>query len=808
MRVPSRRVVQQPGPGQGPKVVGGVGDALVDLAGDLLDRALALGEHDRRSRPGGRWPAPWPPRRSPRTARPWRPGHPSRHPDRSDHVLSILKRLLDELVETLARRCRDVSMELRDRERRRRGPRPLVVRRRPRRRHRARRRPGPVPGPATPHRRRTGLDDRLDGRHPLPRRLHLRQPRARGRRRDVPRVRGRRPRGRRTGPSTPARRSTLAPAIDAAGHRHARPHARPPRLPAARRRRAGGAVLRRVADGRRRSAAPTCSATSTARSSPAPCSGRSARRSSPCPTTSPCTRPTAPGRSARHRRARRGRRPSAPSGPRTRCCASTTRTAFVATLLDGLGQLPHLLPPAARDQPARSPPLPASSPRSPGSISTRSAATLDDGAVARRRPTHRRVRRGARARARCRSSTGACSPAGSAGSSPSIVPSCSSSTRTRTGPTWSASASPSATTACSASSTAGSTPGRRPACPSSRSPLVTADHIDRNGPRRPPGRRVGRRPRPRRHPRRARRPRHRRRPRRAADGDVRTRRTRHERRQHPRRPPATDDVAVLAGGPEDWHAVTGDRSRDRVTTLTDAPAAPVRLGLRENLAQFSLLVAVNALVGGMIGQERTVLPLLAEREFGLTAFTAGLTFIAAFGAVKAVTNFFAGTLSDRYGRKPVLVAGWIIGVPVPLLLIWAPTLGVGHRRQRPARHQPGPHLVHHRHHEDRPRRPGPPRVRHGVQRSRRLRGRRPHRAGHRLHRRQRRPATRALLPRHRLRGARPRPVDPVRPRDPRPRRPRSPRPRPRRSDAQHRARCSVGPASRTRRCRRAARPGW
>jgi len=112
-----------------------------------------------------------------------------------------------------------------------------------------------------------------------------------------------------------------------------------------------------------------------------------------------------------------------------------------------------------------------------------------------------------------------------------------------------------------------------------------------------------------------------------------------------------------------------------MTTVTGAPTRSVRLGLRENLAQFSLLVGVNALVGGMIGQERTVLPLLAEREFGLTAFTAGLTFIAAFGAVKAVTNFFAGTLSDRYGRKPVLVAGWIIGVPVPLLLIWAPSWG-------------------------------------------------------------------------------------------------------------------------------------
>ena len=102
---------------------------------------------------------------------------------------------------------------------------------------------------------------------------------------------------------------------------------------------------------------------------------------------------------------------------------------------------------------------------------------------------------------------------------------------------------------------------------------------------------------------------------------------------------------------------------------------PIRLGLRENLAQFSLLVGINALVGGMIGQERTVLPLLATREFHLTALTATLTFIVAFGAVKAVTNFFAGTLSDRYGRKPVLVAGWIIGAPIPFLLMWAPSWG-------------------------------------------------------------------------------------------------------------------------------------
>lgn len=109
--------------------------------------------------------------------------------------------------------------------------------------------------------------------------------------------------------------------------------------------------------------------------------------------------------------------------------------------------------------------------------------------------------------------------------------------------------------------------------------------------------------------------------------------------------------------------------------MTGAATGTPRLGLRANLAQFSLLVAVNALVGGMLGQERTVLPLLAEREFGLTAYTSVLTFILAFGATKAATNYVAGTLSDRYGRKPVLVAGWLIALPVPLLLIWAPSWG-------------------------------------------------------------------------------------------------------------------------------------
>jgi len=116
-----------------------------------------------------------------------------------------------------------------------------------------------------------------------------------------------------------------------------------------------------------------------------------------------------------------------------------------------------------------------------------------------------------------------------------------------------------------------------------------------------------------------------------------------------------------------------------VTGLTRKPTAPPasgpRLGLRANAAQFSLLVAVNALVGGMLGQERTVLPLLAGDVFHVSDYTAGLVFIAAFGVVKAATNYVAGAMSDRFGRKPVLVAGWLVGLPVPLLLIWAPTWG-------------------------------------------------------------------------------------------------------------------------------------
>lgn len=98
----------------------------------------------------------------------------------------------------------------------------------------------------------------------------------------------------------------------------------------------------------------------------------------------------------------------------------------------------------------------------------------------------------------------------------------------------------------------------------------------------------------------------------------------------------------------------------------------VQLGLKENLYQFTLLVVVNAFVGAMVGLERTLLPEIAEKEFGMVARAAILSFIVVFGLTKAFTNYFAGRFSDRYGRKIVLIVGWLIAVPVPFLLIHAP----------------------------------------------------------------------------------------------------------------------------------------
>jgi MFS family permease len=98
----------------------------------------------------------------------------------------------------------------------------------------------------------------------------------------------------------------------------------------------------------------------------------------------------------------------------------------------------------------------------------------------------------------------------------------------------------------------------------------------------------------------------------------------------------------------------------------------VKLGLRENLPQFALLVGLNAFVGAMVGLERTVLPLLGEQEFGLSSRTAITSFIVSFGVTKAVINLVAARLSDRIGRKPILVVGWLFALPVPFLIIWAP----------------------------------------------------------------------------------------------------------------------------------------
>jgi len=98
----------------------------------------------------------------------------------------------------------------------------------------------------------------------------------------------------------------------------------------------------------------------------------------------------------------------------------------------------------------------------------------------------------------------------------------------------------------------------------------------------------------------------------------------------------------------------------------------IKLGLKENWKQFTLLVIVNAFVGGMVGLERSILPEIAEKEFGLVVKTAILSFIIVFGITKALANYFAGALANKYGRKKLLILGWIIGTPIPFILMFAP----------------------------------------------------------------------------------------------------------------------------------------
>jgi len=114
-------------------------------------------------------------------------------------------------------------------------------------------------------------------------------------------------------------------------------------------------------------------------------------------------------------------------------------------------------------------------------------------------------------------------------------------------------------------------------------------------------------------------------------------------------------------------------SPDVKPLLPQGTKAAVQLGLRANWQQFTLLVIVNIFVGGMVGLERSVVPLLGQSVFGLASTTAVLSFIVSFGIVKALANLFAGRLSDRIGRKGVLITGWLVGLPVPFLIIFAPT---------------------------------------------------------------------------------------------------------------------------------------
>jgi len=115
--------------------------------------------------------------------------------------------------------------------------------------------------------------------------------------------------------------------------------------------------------------------------------------------------------------------------------------------------------------------------------------------------------------------------------------------------------------------------------------------------------------------------------------------------------------------PSDSTSVIGDRAK------------PVRLGLAANWRQFALLVATNAFVGGMVGLERAILPLVARDDFGIASKTVAVSFIGAFGLAKAISNLLAGRLSERFSRRAVLIAGWLIGLPVPFLIIGAPSWG-------------------------------------------------------------------------------------------------------------------------------------
>src|SRR5438067_4933644 len=112
--------------------------------------------------------------------------------------------------------------------------------------------------------------------------------------------------------------------------------------------------------------------------------------------------------------------------------------------------------------------------------------------------------------------------------------------------------------------------------------------------------------------------------------------------------------------------------------VEDAPSPASRaiaLGLKTNWRQFALLVLINAFVGGMVGIERTVVPLIGAEQFRITSTTLVVSFIVSFGVIKALANLVSGQLADAWGRKRVLVLGWLVGLPVPFMIIWAPNWG-------------------------------------------------------------------------------------------------------------------------------------
>ena len=115
----------------------------------------------------------------------------------------------------------------------------------------------------------------------------------------------------------------------------------------------------------------------------------------------------------------------------------------------------------------------------------------------------------------------------------------------------------------------------------------------------------------------------------------------------------------------------------KILSAAPAPPDPPRpqLGVRANWRQFALLVSITAFVGAMVGVERSVLPILAEEKFGVASASAVLSFVAAFGLAKSLSNLAAGTLAHRVGRRRLLIIGWIVGIPVAPLIVWAPAWG-------------------------------------------------------------------------------------------------------------------------------------